>query len=116
MRRSETGLLSMTAISCTRLIFAAFFFMSCSAGKSVVGPSKKYPLAKIQKDYSIFQHILEEYHPSLYWYTPKDSMDYFFSRGYSQLKDSMTEVAFRRVLSFVVTGINCGHTSIRPSK
>ena len=116
MIKSETGLLTAIISRCGGLIFAAFFFAGCSVSKSSVGPAKKYPLAKMQKDYSVFQHVLEEYHPGLYWYTSKDSMDYFFSRGYRQLKDSMTESEFRKVLSLVVAGINCGHTSVRPSK
>ena len=60
--------------------------------------------------------ILEEHHPGLYWYTPKDSMDYYFHEGAAQLKDSMTEPEFRKVLTYVTSKINCGHTSVRSSK
>jgi hypothetical protein len=59
---------------------------------------------------------LESHHPSLYWYNTKDSIDYYFSWGQQQLKDSMTEPEFRKVLAFVTSKINCGHTSIRSSK
>ncbi len=89
---------------------------SCGISKSSFSPNKKYSLQQVQKDYSLYQHILEEHHPSLYWYTPKDSMDYYFAIGNQQLKDSMTEPEFRKVLTYVTSKINCGHTSIRPSR
>ncbi|HEY6503291.1 MAG TPA: S41 family peptidase, partial [Chitinophagaceae bacterium] len=64
----------------------------------------------------IYQDVLEEVHPSLYWYTGKDSMDQYFNWGKQQLKDSMTEPEFRKVLNYVTSKINCGHTSVRASK
>ena len=70
----------------------------------------------MQKDYHVFRHTLEEAHPGLYWYTPKDSMDFYFDWGYQQLSDSLTEPQFRQVLTYVAAKINCGHTTIRASK
>ncbi len=70
----------------------------------------------MQRDYGIYEHILEEAHPGLYWYTSKDSMDYYFKRGRQQLNDSLTEQEFRKILTYVTARINCGHTSIRSSK
>ena len=98
------------------LSFLIVFFTACSTGKSSFNPNKKYSPQEIQKDYSVFQDILQESHPGLYWYTPKDSMDYFFRWGAAQLKDSMTEPQFRKVLAYVTAKIDCGHTSVRPSK
>ncbi len=43
-------------------------------------------------------------------------MDYYFKWGHAQLKDSMTEPEFRKVLSYVTSKIDCGHTSVRASK
>lgn len=64
----------------------------------------------------MFRNILEESHPSLYWYTPKDSMDYYFDQGYARLTDSMTEPEFRTLLAYVISKVNCGHTTTRYSK
>ncbi|HEY4155959.1 MAG TPA: peptidase S41, partial [Puia sp.] len=89
---------------------------SCTASRQAFDPGRKYPPAKLQADYKIFRGILESAHPSLYWYTPKDSMDYYFNEGYSRLKDSMTEDQFRMDLSYVISKINCGHTSVKASK
>jgi C-terminal processing protease CtpA/Prc len=91
-------------------------FSSCGVSKSSFSPGKKYSLQQVQKDYSLYREILQEHHPSLYWYTSKDSMDLFFSIGQQRLKDSMTEPQFRKVLNYVTAKINCGHTSVRSSK
>lgn len=88
---------------------------SCTASKPF-SPSKKYSPQELQEDYNIFQSSLEESHPSLYWYTPKDSMDYYFNIGRSKLNDSLTESNFRYVLAYVVSKMRCGHTSVRASK
>lgn len=98
------------------MVLAMEFLAGCGMSRSSFSPSKKYAPAVLQKDYAIYQHLLEEAHPGLYWYTTKDSMDMFFERGRDQLKDSLTEPEFRRVLSFVTAKIDCGHTSIRASK
>ena len=43
-------------------------------------------------------------------------MNYYFNEGYAALKDSMTEPEFRKVLSYVIARIRCGHTSVNSSK
>ena len=88
----------------------------CGVSKSSFSPVKKYSPDQLQSDFLVYQQVLEAHHPSLYWYTPKDSMDYFFQVGKDRLKDSLTEPAFRNVLNYVTSKINCGHTSVRPSK
>jgi len=95
---------------------ALLFSFSCKTSKEVFNPSKKYPVSELQSDYKIFRDVLEDSHPGLYWYTPKDSMDYFFDKGYSQIGDSMTETQFRNLLSYVIAKVSCGHTSVRSSR
>ncbi len=98
-------------IFCVGIVLAG-----CGVGKSSYSPQKKYSLRQVQRDYTVYQNILEEYHPGLYWYTPKDSMTMYFQDGWNKLRDSMTEADFRLVLSYVTAKIDCGHTSIRASK
>lgn len=88
----------------------------CGVAKSSFSPDKKYSPEVLQKDYSIYRKTLEEAHPGLYWYTSRDSMDYYFEKGSEQLNDSLTEADFRKVLAYVTAKINCGHTTVRPSK
>ncbi len=97
-------------------IFLLTFFTACGVSKSSFSPRHKYSLQQLQKDYYVYQNILEEHHPGLYWYTSKDSMDYYFNWGKEHLKDSMTEPEFRKVLNYVTAKINCGHTTVRSSK
>ena len=98
------------------LIIPVIFCFSCKTSKQAFNPASKYPATLLKEDFTIFRNILEESHPGLYWYTPKDSMDHYFDNGFASIKDSMTEPEFRNILAFVVTKINCGHTSVRYSK
>lgn len=71
----------------------------------------------MQQDYTLLRDILEKKHPSLYWYTGKDSMDYFFDKYYAAIEDSMTEQRFGwKILAPLVDKIHCGHTSFGMSK
>ncbi|MEO8582753.1 MAG: S41 family peptidase [Flavitalea sp.] len=92
------------------------FLIACSASRSVSIENKKYSPDKLKKDYSILRAALEDTHPSLYWFTSKDSMNKSFDDGYSLLNDSMTERQFRTNLLKVVAAIKCGHTSVNYSK
>ncbi len=104
-------------------IVAAIFFLlssflfSCSISRKNYSPSKKYDQKTLQQDYLLLKNILEKKHPSLYWYTPKDSMDMYFERYYKAIGDSMTKQQFAwHILAPLVDKIHCGHTSVSLSK
>ena len=91
-------------------------FCSCSVSRNY-DPNRKYSKEELQQDYTLLRNILEKKHPSLYWYTPKDSMDYFFDEGYKAITDSMTELQFGwKILAPLTATIHCGHTSFSMSK
>jgi len=96
-------------------IFIVFLLSSCVASKGYA-PDAKIPPQVMQQDFQFFRNVLEESHPSLYWFQSKDSIDYFFGLAESQLKDSLTERQFRSKLNFVLAKIRCGHTVSRYSK
>ena len=104
----------------TRVKFICYLpclvLLSCGVSRKDFRPDRKYSARELQKDYGVFRGTLEAWHPSLYWYTPRDSMDHYFDQGYAALKDSMTEPEFRKILSFVIAKVRCGHTSVAPSK
>jgi hypothetical protein len=85
-------------------------FCSCASSKNW-NPDKKYAPEKLKKDFRVFRNVLEEVHPSLYWFTPKDSIDYYFDLTESRLIDSMTEREFRNHLNYMTNKFRCGHTS-----
>lgn len=104
-----------------RILYMILFVVAtagvgCSASRQSFDPQRKYPASKLQKDYRIFRSVLEESHPSLYWFTPKDSMDYYFDKGYNHINDSLTELQFKNILSYVVSKIHCGHTAVKYSR
>jgi Peptidase family S41 len=111
--RRKTDLSFLLIVYC---LLSVMILSSCSVSKSSFTPSKKYSPEQLNKDYSIFRGSLEESHPGIYWYTPKDEMDGYFDWGKSQIKDSLNEEDFRKVLSYVISKINCGHTVTRSSK
>lgn len=96
--------------------FILLLLTSCAGTKNYF-PNKKYPKKLLQQDYTLLRNILEKKHPSLYWYTPQDSMNFYFDKYYSAIKDSMTEQQFTwHILAPLVDKINCGHTSVGSSK
>ncbi|RYY39833.1 MAG: peptidase S41 [Chitinophagaceae bacterium] len=106
-RLSQLRLASLLVVICA--------LCSCRASKEFV-PTRKYAPEELRADYRLFRAILEDSHPGLYWYTPKDSMNYYFDRGAGMIQDSMTETRFRAVLNYVLAQVHCGHTYTRPSK
>ncbi|HWR33531.1 MAG TPA: S41 family peptidase, partial [Chitinophagaceae bacterium] len=96
-------------------LLSAILF-GCGVSKKTFSPYQKYSSGQLQKDYQLYQDILEKYHPGLYWYTSKDNMDNYFAWGKGHLKDSMTEPEFRKILNYVTAKIDCGHTTVRSSK
>ncbi|RYD79674.1 MAG: peptidase S41, partial [Sphingobacteriales bacterium] len=94
----------------------SLLLLSC-AGTKNYSPLKKYPKKVLQQDFSLLRNILEKKHPSLYWYTSQDSMNFYFDKYFSAIKDSMTEQQFTwHILAPLVDKINCGHTSVGSSK
>jgi len=90
--------------------------VSCSSTSKSYNPQKKYSPASMKADYSLFRQILETSHPSIYWYTTKDSMDYYFDQVYKSLDTPMSEIQLREQMSYVISKIDCGHTTMKGSK
>ncbi|HXL58856.1 MAG TPA: S41 family peptidase [Chitinophagaceae bacterium] len=99
------------------IIVIAFLFGSCSAIKySSYNPQNKIAPEKLKKDFILLKKILEANHPSLYWYTPKDSINSYFNQTLQSINDSLTEIQFRNKVAWFIAKIRCGHTTVRPSK
>lgn len=94
------------------LVFCCLIFgVSVLAQKKLADAPKIAP-ALLIKDLQILQKVIEQNHPSTYWYTPKDSMDYYFSSALASVKDSMSAWAFKNVVATYLANIKCGHTSV----
>jgi hypothetical protein len=99
-------------------VMAFFVFLSsCAINKTEnFDPYKKYAPTALKQDFDILQEILEADHPSLYWYTEKEKMDQVFSAARLKIKDSLSVLKYKILLSEVISNIQCGHTSVRNSK
>ena len=94
------------------VIFFIFYLMSC-------GVSKQLPKTSVQQskdDIILLKKILEANHPSLYWYTPKDSIDAAFNEAIQSINDSLTHLQLKNKIAAIVSKIGCGHTGVRFSK
>ena len=78
--------------------------------------NQKYAATAIKEDMLLLKETLEANHPSLYWHTPKDSLNYFFDSTINSFHDSLTEIQAKNKIAVFVNKIKCGHTSVRFSK
>lgn len=93
-----------------------YLLAGCAASKNY-NPDKKYTRQELQQDFTLLRNILEQNHPSLYWYMPKDSMNFYFDSLYHNIPDSMTELQFGwKILAPLTQKIHCGHTTFGMSK
>lgn len=116
MKKKHDSYLKTFTPFITGLAAAILLLTGCSVSRSSFDPAKKYSPEQLQKDYAIFRGTLEESHPGIYWYTPKEKMDEYFAWGEAKLKDSMNEEEFKKTLNYVIAKINCGHTVVRSSR
>ena len=94
------------------LVFCCLFFgVSIMAQKKLADAPKIAP-ALLIKDLQTLHKVLEQNHPSVYWYTPKDSMDYYFATAMASVKDSMSAWQFKNIVASYLANIKCGHTSV----
>jgi len=97
-------------------VLLLMFLTSCIATKNKHYTfNQKYSATEIKSDIILLKKILEANHPSIYWYTPKDSIDYFFTETINSISDSLTELQAKNSIATVVSKIKCGHTSVRYS-
>ena len=91
--------------------------ISCSTTKKAsYDPFQKYSATQLREDFTVLENVLKSNHPSLYWYSSKATIDSYFNATAALLNDSLTEQQFKNKVSWAVSKINCGHTTVRSSK
>jgi C-terminal processing protease CtpA/Prc len=78
-------------------------------------PENVFSPTQISKDAALLQTILYQFHPSIFRYTPKDSVAIAFDK----LKNNsnfLNERQFRTLLREAVAKVRCGHTNIIASQ
>lgn len=94
------------------LFFCCLFIGLTVMAQKKLADAPKIAPALLIKDLHTLQKVIEQNHPSTYWYTPKDSMDIYFSMALASVKDSMTAWSFKNVVATYLANIKCGHTSV----
>jgi hypothetical protein len=98
-------------------IFTIIIFSSCASSYKTYKADKKFERQPLQQDFTLLRNILEQNHPALYWYTPKERMDFYFDSLYNTIADSMTEQQYGwQVIAPLTQKIHCGHTTFGMSK
>lgn len=87
--------------------------ISLSAGAQ--SPQTKYPLAGLKKDFALLRETLQNKYPSLYRYKTKAAMDALIDSCRQSIRDSMTLSEFYRLTATVISALEDGHASARPS-
>ncbi|MDJ0366540.1 S41 family peptidase [Hymenobacter sp. H14-R3] len=77
--------------------------------------AQRYSVAQLRADFAYLRRALEEAHPALYWYTPKDSLDQAFARTAAALTHPMGEPEYWRLLQALAVRVHCGHTRVQHS-
>ena len=75
----------------------------------------RFSVVQLRADLAYVRQALEEAHPALYWYTPKDSLDHAFARTEAALTHPMAEPEYWRLLQQLVVQVHCGHTRVQHS-
>jgi C-terminal processing protease CtpA/Prc len=97
-------------------LFIVCLLSSCIATKNKGYTfNQKYSAAQAKEDIVVLQQIYQANHPSLYWYTPKDTIDKYFAKAINNINDSITETQLKNTIAFILAKIKCGHTSVRYS-
>jgi len=71
-----------------------------------------FSVDQLVSDFQYFRAVLEKAHPSLYRYSPKDSVDHYFDKALSKLNHPMTEIQFWHLLQLTTSRIRSGHTQL----
>ncbi|GGX05516.1 S41 family peptidase [Aquimarina muelleri] len=74
--------------------------------------SKLHSIEEIQEDIDFTYHKLQRFHPDLYWYISKDSLDKKISTLKQSIKAPVSSIEFYKRLAPVVASIRQGHTAI----
>ncbi len=95
---------------------AGLLIASCSASRKGFDPDRKFAPEKLQKIIPCSGMSWKKATPVCIGSHRKTVWTSLFDHGFQQLKDSMTEPAFRNILSAITSKIRCRHTSMRYSK
>lgn len=95
-------------------VLASLLLGCASVEKYNAHISKDFTPEELKEDVDFAHKLLTKYHPDLYWYITKDSLDGEFENLKNNLDKPMTGQEFYRAFAPVINSIRQGHASIRP--
>ncbi|GAF78215.1 unnamed protein product, partial [marine sediment metagenome] len=76
--------------------------------------AKLIPPEKLKEDLDFLFKTIEEVHPNMYAYTPKEEFSPLRDELYCQINRPMTRLEFYKLVAPVVASLKSGHTHIQP--
>ncbi len=79
-------------------------------------PTRLYSISELQTDFKFLQTTLENTHPNLYLYTPKEELNTFFDSLYKCIVKPLSELDFYNLITLINSKVKDGHTMSLPSE
>ncbi len=86
------------------------------AQQTAYQPDRRFTPEQLRQDFQVLQTALEQLHPGLYRYTPRDSMALAYRQTLTRLDQSMTDVQFGLVVRPYLGLVRCVHTYLAASR
>ncbi|MEO8068428.1 MAG: S41 family peptidase [Flavobacteriales bacterium] len=78
--------------------------------------SETFARELLQQDFDVFRNALEEAHPGIHTFVPKEELDSMFNTSRSSIPENMTSRQFTVLLCKLVARIRDGHLRVVPPK
>ena len=94
--------------------FSILFCLSCtSVSKYNEQLKTKIPVQKLHQDVDYSYKQLQKFHPDLYGYIPKDSLDHVFKTVKNQIQSPLTPAELFQKLAPAISQVRQGHLALR---
>ena len=101
---------SCLPLLCSTALLLAFPSEAANRKKSFPKLNQIFAPEKLREDFGVLQDAMEQLHPSLYLYTPKDKFDQLFKDTQLAFQKPATVRDFYLRVGLVVEKAKCGHT------
>ncbi len=90
------------------------FLVQTNAQKNNYDTARLFTVLELQQDFRFLRTKLEQVHPNLYLYTPKELFDHYFDSLYQTIDHPMQETAFYNTICLLHANLKDGHTMFLP--
>ena len=92
------------------------FFACAQTSYQTLAAESSLSIEQLEQDFALFRLSLEEGHPGIYRYIPKNEMNGVFSRARRAIKKPLSPADFYCILAPVLAAIKCGHSELFPRR